>query len=75
MEAHDVILGEKMFVDNWKFSKILKHAKGKFLRSPKLFLKKNQNIKLHFDVFHGEGYMDKAINCLDENEIVILKTL
>ena len=36
-EAHDVILGEKMFVDNWKFSKILKHAKGKFLKVPNYF--------------------------------------
>ena len=27
--------------------------------------KENQNIKLHFDVFHGEGILDKAINLLD----------
>ena len=65
---YDVILGEKMYVNNWKISKILKHAKKKFLKNPKFFLKKNQNIKLHFDVFHGEGFMDRAISLLDENE-------
>ena len=65
---YDVVLGEKMYVNNWKLSKILKHAKLKFLRNPGFFLKKNQNIKLHFDVFHGEGYLDKAISLLDEKE-------
>ena len=65
---YDVILGEEMIINNWKFSKIFKHAPWKFLMSPKLFFKKNQNIKLHFDVFHGEGIMDKAISCLDKKE-------
>ena len=65
---YDVILGEEMIINNWKFSKIFKHAPRKFLMNPKLFFKKNQNIKLHFDVFHGEGIMDKAISCLDKKE-------
>ena len=65
---YDVILGEEMIINNWKFSKIFKHAPKKFLTNPKLFFKKNQNIKLHFDVFHGEGIMDKAISCLDKKE-------
>ena len=65
---YDVILGEEMYVNNWKFSKILKHAKNKFLKNPKFFIKKNQNIKLHFDVFHGDGYLDKAISLLKEEE-------
>ena len=65
---YEVILGEKMYVNNWKFSKIFKHAKRKFFTNPTYFLKSNQNIKLHFDVFHGEGYLDKAINLLDDKE-------
>ncbi len=65
---YDVILGDKMYVNNWKISKILKHAKKKFFKNPKFFIKKNQNIKLHFDVFHGEGFMDRAISLLDESE-------
>ncbi len=67
-DDYDVILGEKMYVNNWKFSKILKHAKLKFITNPKYFSKSNQNIKLHFDVFHGEGYLDKAIELLNESE-------
>ena len=65
---YDVILGEEMIINNWKFSKIIKHAPKKFLMNPKFFLKKNQNIKLHFDVFHGEGIIDKAISYLDKND-------
>ncbi len=64
----NVILGEKIRVDNWKLSKILKHGKKKLLLNPKNFLKSNQNIKLHFDVFHGDGLLDKAINLLDISE-------
>ena len=62
----DVVLGQKMKVNNWKLSKIFKHAKKKFLLNPSYFIKSNQNIKLHFDVFHGDGLIDKAINVLDE---------
>ena len=65
---YEVVLGEKLFVNNWKISKILKHAKLKFLKNPRYFLKSNQNIKLHFDVFHGEKYMEKAISFLNDNE-------
>ena len=67
-ENFEVILGEEMEVNNWKLSKIFKHAPRKFLTNPRFFLKANQNIKLHVDVFHGEGIMDKAISCLDEKE-------
>ena len=67
-EDYEAILGEEMIINNWKFSKIIKHAPKKFLMNPKLLLKKNQNIKLHFDVFHGEGIIDKAISYLDKNE-------
>ena len=34
---YDVILGEKMYVNKWKLSKILKHAKGKFFVIPNFF--------------------------------------
>ena len=64
----DVILGEKMIINNWKISKIIKHAKKKFFLNPKNFKKSNQNIKLHFDVFHGDGLLDKAIDVLDKSE-------
>ena len=62
----NVILGEEIFIDNWKFSKILKHGKKIFLKNPKFFFKKNRNIKLHFDVFHGQNILDKAIDVLNQ---------
>ena len=67
-ENSNVVLGQKIHVNNWKLSKIFKHAKKKFLLNPSYFIKSNQNIKLHFDVFHGEGLIDKAIEVLDNSE-------
>tara|TARA_B100001248_G_scaffold254020_1_gene231914 strand:- start:5061 stop:5876 length:816 start_codon:yes stop_codon:yes gene_type:complete len=64
----NVILGEEIFIDNWKFSKILKHGKKIFLKNPKFFFKKNRNIKLHFDVFHGQNILDKAIDVLNQED-------
>ena len=64
----NVILGQKIHVNNWKLSKILKHAKKKFFFNPSYLIKTNQNIKLHFDIFHGEGLIDKAIEVLDNSE-------
>ena len=64
-ENYEVILGEEININNWKLSKILKHGKKKFLFNPLNFLKSNQNIKLQFDVFHGNNTLDKAINMLN----------
>ena len=64
----DVILGERIKVNNWKLSKIIKYGKKKFFLNPSNFLKSNQNIKLHFDIFHGDGLLDKAIDLLEDSE-------
>jgi hypothetical protein len=66
--GYDVILGEKIKVNNWKLSKIIKYGKKKFFLKPSNFLKSNQNIKLHFDIFHGDGLLDKAIDLLEDSE-------
>jgi len=66
--SYEVILGEEIFIDKWKLSKIFKHCKKKLLKKPLAFLKHNQNIELHFDIFHGEGNLNKAINVLDEKD-------
>ncbi len=66
---HDVILGDPMYVNGrYKISKIFKKGLKIFFKDYKAFIKKNRNIKLHFDVFHGEGLLDRAINLLDRNE-------
>ena len=31
-----------------------------------MFKKEKRNIKYHFDIFHGEGHLESAINLLDQ---------
>ena len=66
-EDKEIILGQDIFL-NWKFSKIIKHGLKSLILNPKLILKKNWNIKYHFDSFHGYGNLDKAINLLGKND-------
>ena len=66
--SFDCILGEKFSVQNYKLSKILKHHFSHFLKQPSLFFKKEKrNLKFHFDLFHGKGNIEKAIQLLDKN--------
>ncbi len=63
----DCILGEKFSVENYKLSKILKNHFFSFISDPnKLFNKKKRSLKFHFDLFHGKGNLDQAIDMLDE---------
>ena len=66
-ENFDCILGSKLSVQNYKLSKILKHHFSSFFLEPTLFFKKKKrNLKLHFDLYHGKGNLDLAIDLLDE---------
>ena len=65
---NEVILGQNIYMNGWSKMKIIKHGLKSFLLKPKYFLKKNQNLKLHFDSFHGFGNLDKAIELLDDND-------
>ncbi len=67
-EDYQVILGDQIYVDNIKWTKILKYGKISLIKNPGAILKKNRNIKFHFDMFHGNGVLDKAINVLNEND-------
>ena len=63
----DCILGSKFSVQNYKLSKIFKNYLGEFVLNPSLFFnKKKRTLKLHFDLYHGKGNLDKAISLLDE---------
>ena len=46
--------------------KILKYGKKALLKNPKALFKKERNIKFQFDIFHGYGILDKAIDLLDQ---------
>jgi hypothetical protein len=62
----DCILGTKFSVQNYKFSKIVKNYLLDFLLNPNLFFnKKKRNLKLHFDLYHGKGNLNSAIEHLD----------
>ena len=74
LENYDCILGNKFSVQNYKFSKILKNHLTEFLMSPELFFnKKKRTLKFHFDLFHGKGNLDLAINQLNEIDKIDFK--
>ena len=56
----------KFSVQNYKFSKIIKNHFLEFLSKPLMIFNKRRNLKFHFDLFHGKGNLDLAINCLDK---------
>ena len=65
-DKFDVILGEPLLINNFKLTKILKKGLYKVISNPELlFYKNKRNIKFHFDIMHGEGNLEKAINLLD----------
>ena len=66
LDTYDCILGEKSFVDKYRF-KFYKKNFIKIILSPSvIFFKKKRSIKFHFDVFHGEGNLDLAIDLLEK---------
>ena len=50
---YDVILGDKMMLDEVKWIKVLKYGKKAFLRNPRAIFKKGRTIRFQFDMFHG----------------------
>ena len=66
-ENYEVILAEPIMINKTKLSKILKHGKKILFKNPFIFFNsKNITIKTHFDMYHGHGNLDKAINLLDD---------
>ena len=51
-----------------RWIKIIKYGKMSLIRNPKAIFRKNQNNKFQFDMFHGNGILDKAINVLDPKD-------
>ena len=67
-ENYDVILADKINLDQIRLLKILKYGKLALINNPKAIFKKGRNIKFQFDMFHGNGVLEKAINVLNEND-------
>ena len=67
--SYEAILVEKIPFGKIKFSKIIKNGGIKsILNNFKPFIKNQTTIKFHFDIFHGTGKIDKAIELLDKKE-------
>ena len=67
--GYDAIIGEPIFIGGTKLMKILKYGKLALLRNPKsIFSSRGKTIRWQFDMFHGAGNLDKAINLLPDKD-------
>ena len=65
----DSIVCKPISVHNPKKMKILKRGWKNLIEDPSIFLNSNkQTIKLHFDMHHGFGVLDKAIDQMQSND-------
>ena len=65
-EDFDAIICEPIDVSGLKKVKIIKRGWRNLIKNPTLLTNKNkQTIKFHFDIFHGFGNLDKAIDMLE----------
>ena len=66
LEDYESILGEPIYINQFRLSKFIKKNFKKMIKSPSLFFdSKKRNIKFHFDMMHGNGNLDKAISLLE----------
>ena len=65
----ETILVEKTQFGKVKISKIIKNGGiSSILRNFNSFIKNKTTVKFHFDIFHGSGKIDKAIDLLEKKE-------
>jgi hypothetical protein len=66
---YETILGERIPFGKIKLSKIIKNGGIKsILRNLNSFIKNKTTVKFHFDIFHGNEKIDKAIDLLEMKE-------
>jgi len=69
LENYESILGENFYINKLKFSKLIKHNFKTMVLNPNLFFDKSKRtIKFHFDMMHGHGNLERAINLLDSDD-------
>ena len=68
-DKYDAIITKPISLTNVKISKIIKRGFKSLIKSPSiLYNKKKRNIKLHFDMHHGFGKIDKAADLLNQSD-------
>jgi len=65
-ENYDVIIGTELFINKVPLMKILKRGIPSLFKNPSALFPTNRNIKFHFDMMHGIGNLEKAIDLLDK---------
>lgn len=66
---YESIIGSDFFVNKFRFSKFVKHNLKKMIFDPQtIFFKSKRTIKFHFDMWHGDGNLQRAINLLEGEE-------
>lgn len=66
---YNTIIGEPISIGRTKLIKTIKYGKLALLRNPKAILfKKGRTIRWQFDMFHGNGNLDKAIELLPDKD-------
>lgn len=64
-KGKESVICDPIYVNNVKKIKLLKRGIKSLINNPLIFFdKKKQTVKLHFDMHHGYGNLDKAINLL-----------
>ena len=68
-DKYDSILGEPLFVNQFRLSKFLKINFSTMIKNPILFIdKRKRNLRFHFNMMHGHGNLSRAVNLLDNSE-------
>ena len=68
-ENYNSIICEPIKVTGVKKMKLIKRGWRNIIKDPSLiFSKKNESIQLHFDMHHGYGNLDKAIEMLNNDD-------
>ena len=66
---YDSILCNPININNVKKMKIIKRGFKNLIKHPSILFDKNKrSLKLHFDMHHGYGNLDKAINVMNEKD-------
>jgi len=69
LKGNQAIIAEPIFVNNVKKIKLIKRGLRSLIKNPSIFFDtKKQSIKLHFDMHHGYGNFDKAINLMNDDD-------
>ena len=66
---YNSVICDPIYVNGVNKVKLLKRGFKSLIRDPRIFFnKEKQTVKLHFDMHHGHGNLDKAINFLDDSD-------